>query len=181
MLKRLSLATVAIALVAFASPAVSSASQVTKPAGVVLPVGSVLKAVSTNVKIATFLGTITCATVTMEAELTTNSGGTVTGKGKGTGVTSSCLLNGKTAVSVTVAKLKHFHLTSPSDGNAEVTFQVDLPAGIGCHFEDNASFTYTSGTSQLHLVGLPDGGPCDPSVISGDFNFTSGGSSVVFD
>src|SRR5882757_8371277 len=184
MFKKLSLLLAAVAVVAFAAPAIASAAPaVTMPAGTLLPKGTKIKGKSTNFVVNTSLGNLTCESVAFEAELTENTGTQFAGVGVGEGTTSVCKLNGTTSIQFTDFTLVSF--TSGIIGTifTKVTFKVDLPGGIVCHYLSPSGpgllVSYLTGTAiwrivAASLLSTPAAcGSSESSKMSGEFSMTN--------
>jgi hypothetical protein len=186
MTKKLTLlAMVAGALVAFAIPAMASASSLTQPAGTLVPVGSVVTAVSTNAKMKTSLGTLTCEKWTVNTQVTKNSGsGTVTAVQSGAGTTSVCKL-GSSGLIFTNVKFNSLSVTSPTAGSANFSYEIDF-SGLTCKYASTSGatpVTYTSGGSSIHVGGPLTATPasCGTSTFEADFALSRTASPVIID
>src|ERR1700743_2769547 len=75
MIRKLGLLLTAVAVIAFAAPAVAGAHAVTSPKGVLAPVGTVMNATGNDITITSAtLGAITCLTLDTEVTLNKNNG-----------------------------------------------------------------------------------------------------------
>jgi len=184
MTKKLTLLMAVIAAVALAAPALASAApSITSSAGVLAPKGTKITGSSTNMVLQTSVGKITCAKVTINEEITENTGSSVKGVGLGEGTTSTCKLGEK---SITITDFTTtFTYVFPSTFHLEVTFTAHLPS-LTCHFSGPVGASVTVGGNHItigpsaDLVGTP--APCEPSLLNGTFSFEqTGGGSIIFD
>jgi len=179
MAKKFSLLMAAVAVLAFAIPAMANAApEVTISAGTTAKVGQVIKGESTNAKTQTSLGNITCAKTVINAKLTENTGTSVKVTGNGGGEAATCLLGGK-EVKVTDLTLTDLSASSAGQGTLRMTYVWDMSGGIVCHFVSPAGgipFTYTAGSSKITLTNAdftatPAG--CEPAFVTGEFTITN--------
>ena len=186
MAKMLSLLAALIALVAFAVPTFARAAPaVTDPPGTLLSPGALLQ--STNigsVTTETSLGNLTCGSMSLTTELTSNTGTTVNERGIGEGSATTCSVGGK-AVSVTDITLKEKHSATTGKGTLNLTFVVHFPF-VTCHFEVAVlPFIYNIATKIWKMIkGDLKGSPaaCEPGFFTGEFEIeTDGGGSVILD
>lgn len=183
MAKKLTLFLAAAAVIALAVPAFASAAAATDGSGNLLANGTLISGTSTNATTVTSLGNLTCETVKVNGELTTNNGSTVTAVGVGAGEPTNCKL-GKKTIEITDITLVDLHAGSETN-TITVTFRAHLPGEILCHFVGTIPFTYTTGGSSLtisegNLEGTPEA--CEPGLLSGTFNLAqTGGGTVVLD
>lgn len=184
MAKKFSLLLAAVAVVALAVPAFASAAAITDGSGNLLANGTLITGTSTNATTVTSLGTLTCETVNVKGEITTNNGSTVEGNSSGESETSNCKL-GKKTIAITDITLTRLHAEGSSKtGLISVTFVADLPE-LTCHFAaTNLPFTYNSTTVTItngDLEGTPEA--CEPGTLNGSFVITQtvGGGAVVLD
>lgn len=185
MVKKLSLLLGAITVLASAAPAAASASALTMPAGTLVPLFTAVTFTSTNAITDTSIGNITCATVTLPGAVTKNSSGTFTIEGKGQGTSSTCLLNGTTAVTTTDITLFIATSSTSGSGKASLTYAADL-AGVTCTYTASSTpFTYVSGSDTITfgsastLTVKP--AACGTATLTGNFTLetTSGGSVII--
>lgn len=179
------------ALVAFAVPAIANAApSLTMPAGTLVATGSGVTATSTNTVLATPLGNLTCAAVTINATVLENTGTSwKASAAAGKSTAQTCHL-GTNAFLITNIKLNSLNVSAAAKV-AILTFEADLPGNLTCHFESTAggtAVTYSAGSSSLHLAGGLVGSPeiCGEEgevEIHGDFTLstTSGGGAVILD
>jgi hypothetical protein len=184
MSKKLSLlAMVVAALAAFAIPAAANAApSITSSAGVLAPVGTILTAKSTNAKTVTSLATLTCREVAVNGELSENTGTSVMVERHGEGTTSGCEALG---ASIRITDPTLITLTAtPTLKTVKLTFIADI-LGASCHFEGDLTFSYTAGSSSIHISGTvtsATGGICPSTgTFSGDFAITIGATPVILD
>jgi hypothetical protein len=180
MAKKLTLLAMVVgALVAFAIPAMASASELTG-AGV----GSIVTGTSTNAKTKTSLGTLTCEKVVINTKVTAN-GPTVTAEQSGAGTTSVCKL-GANSISITNIEVKTLSAKSATSGTANFAFQADLPGGLLCSYASKEGTTpveYTSGGSSIKVAGTLTATPaaCGTATFEGDFALSVAGTSIIID
>jgi hypothetical protein len=196
MAKKLSLLIAAMAVLAFAVPAMASATApLTESNGtVVVPVGSGITGTSTNAKTKTSLGTLSCKKVELMGKVTVNEESTKGPKAEGgageeefTG--SECEVEG---VSVPVKKIKLTNLKTGSGlglttGTGTATFSFTALIGsFDCVFTGtNVPFTYSTTTmtnsikfTNASLTGSP--AACGTGTFSGDFElFTTGTNTKI--
>lgn len=184
MLMKSKLALFLLGLTGLAVPSAAGAVGITQPAGTLVPVGSFLGASSTNVTVKTSLGNLTCGSVNVQFSLVANSSSFVKGGYAGPGTTSGCFLAGKTEVKVTAIGVTEYENGISGSGVMGLEFSGDLPGGISCFFERSfIPFTYTAGSSSVHLSGTIFASPaaCGTAMVSADFKLTSGLTSVTLD
>jgi hypothetical protein len=139
---------VGVLAMAFASlPALASAAPSLKAGGVNLAKGSKIIGTSSDLKTETESGPLTCSSVTLNGEVTENPGAKV---GNGTGSASGCLVGGAAAATVTSIK---FSLVFVAGGSVTgtVTFEVDFPGPLTCHFEGSLKGSWTNGSSVVTI------------------------------
>jgi len=175
----------AIAVLAFAVPALASASTGVKQGGSLLSPGTVLEGVSTNTTMTTTLGTLKCASVSVSAELSKNNAAEgFEAVGNGETSTSTCVLG---STSFTVKNIILNKLTSgPSEsgkGKVIFSFEMLLSSSLTCKYATTgASFTYPVEGSNLRLTNVPltaTPAACGEAKLSGLFSQTAGGSAVA--
>lgn len=144
------------AFAAFVIPAAASASPVLTSEdnpGVPVPVGTTLLGTSTNaITVNTKLGELKCNKVTINAEVTGNSGTSISAKGLG-GSTEGCTAGGKTLI-VDEPTLKTLSTSGEDKGTLSMFFKATVGA-VTCPFEGSGSFTYTTGKDTLQISNLP--------------------------
>jgi hypothetical protein len=190
MAKKFSLLVAAMALVAFAIPAFANADAITQPAKTLVPVGTTVVGVSTNVETTnTPVGTLKCKKVTIGAILTKNNGTEVAASDDekaGANSAESCTAGGEplTVDSPTLTSLT----AGAKAGTTFVTLDFTATAGVTCSYTNvsatSVPFTYTAGTSTIHIAGKlkdPAHAFCLEPEIHGDFALTVGGAAVVLD
>ena len=188
MAKKFSLFMAAMAVLAFAIPAMASAApEVTSKAGTRAAVPQNIT--GTNVghvlTTGTPFGTLTCNKVTLNGVLTVNSGTKVTGNA-GTGTTSECNVNNN-PLTITNITVTHLESTVVGSGVASFTFVADLPGGITCDYTGtNVPFTYVTGTSHItfkEAAGINGPGFCAAPAIKfdGTFSIEIGSTPVILD
>jgi len=185
MAKKFGLLVTAIAVIAFAVPALASASTGVTQGGSLLSPGTVLKGSSTNTTTTTTLGTLKCATVGVSAELKKNSAAEgVEAVGNGETSTSTCTL-GSTPITIKNITLSKLSSTAGESGTGKATlsFEAVLSASLTCKYvgtED--TLTYTSEGSSIKFSNIPltaTPAACGTAKLSGDFALTAGGSAVA--
>lgn len=182
--KTMLLATAIGVLVALAIPAAASAQLLTSPAGTAIKVGTNITATSTNLVTTTALGKLTCAKVTIHANVTANKGSTSAVSSTSV-TTESCDLLTASLVShpatITSASAS-FHIEKKGVGTTTATFIADIPAvPATCHESGTPGITYTAGTDVINVKGALSG-PCGAAEIHGSFTLeTSNGSQVIID
>jgi hypothetical protein len=184
MSKKLSALMSAAAIALLLMPAAAVASQITTSEGKALAVGSVIVGTSANTVIGTeSFGTLSCGSVTTVGELMVNEGSFVEAMGRPSGSASTCLQNGKHAITLTdITFWNGFFLSSPSIGEVHVQFDAGFAGGILCEFAGEAAVTYTSGSSGIRIAGDEIlGGVCGESSITASFALESGGKAVKLD
>jgi hypothetical protein len=187
MAKKFSLLMAAVAVLAFAIPAMASAGTVTSSAGVLAPVGTVITGTSSNTETTnTKFGTLKCANVTVKGKLTENSGGKVAAKTEGVGSTKECKVGTK-ELTITDPTLLSLSSTAAGSGTVGLTFEATVPAIGTCHFAGTAvPFTYTAGSDSIHVAGKLTATPaaCGTGTgaeIHGDFTLEIGSTGVILD
>ncbi len=184
MAKKFSLLMAAVAVFAFAIPALASATPtLTKnasdpPAGSI-PTGTVIKGtavttgtIGTPKLTSTILGTIECNSLAITGTLTTNSGGTVTGTSGGLFTSANCTNKGN-PVTVTKIEVTDLLSTVSGKGTASFTSTIDV-AGLNCVFTGTSiPFTYTVGGDiiKFEKAGTVDGSPagCGNATLDAEF------------
>jgi hypothetical protein len=191
MFKKLSLLALSVAaLVAFAVPAVAQGNAIITTEGG--GAATAITAVSENTVSVTAAGTLSCSTVHLEGNLSTNNTTEATATGSGSAIGSPfftphhgpCEIEGVApVVNITSIDLKHLVLDGGGTGTAEFLYKYTTPAGV-CHFEGHADVTYAATTDMINidgtLVGSATEGNCSTfGVISGDFKVTDGSGNPV--
>lgn len=195
MVKKFSLFMAAVAVLAFAIPALASASPTaTGVDGKSLPVGTEITATAITTGVhgtpkltSTILGTIECATLDITGTLTVNSGGTVTGNSGGAFTSTTCTNKGN-PVSVTSIVVNDLVTTVSGKATVHFTSVIDV-AGLTCTFTGtNIPGTYTLGTDILtfNKAATVDGSPagCGNATFDGEFTleyYTPGTSPKQYD
>lgn len=170
----------AVAVIAFAAPAVASASSGLTEKGTLVPVGSTIT--GTNVgSITTTSETLddtVCDTMTFKTELNQNSAATgFTALGTPTGSMSGCVWNGMAVKATNVAVVS---LSSPSSssgtGKASFSYEIDYPKLTCKYTASGVSFTYTAGTDVINfsdaaLTVSPAG--CGPTTFDGTITLST--------
>ncbi len=183
MAKKFSLLMAAVAVFAFAIPALASATPTaTKNAAEgtgSVPTGTVIKGtavttgtIGTPKLTSTILGTIECNSLSITGKLVTNSGGTVTDTSGGAFTSANCTNKGNP---VTVTKIEVTDLLSTVSGKATASFTsiIDV-AGLTCTFTGTSiPGTYTVGGNILtfNKAGTVDGSPagCGNATLDAEF------------
>jgi len=180
MLKKPALLFAALAVIALAAPAVSSAAKLTMPANTLVPVGTEITGESTNTELETEFGTISCANVTFTDEVTANNGSNFEAEPVGEGTTAECFLGNEVLITVTHFTFR-FWSSGPHAGELTWTWILDLPGGIECHYHGFIAWFYITGASSFHHEGELEGGVCGGGFIEGDFSLstTGGGGAVI--
>jgi hypothetical protein len=186
MAKKFSLLMAAVAILAFAIPSFANASQLTNSAGVPTSMGTKIIATSTSPTVTltgSLLGDLSCEHVTLEGELTVNSGGTVEVAGIGEGTQSGCTRSGKP---ITFSDTTVTNIRSTMSGTGTASFvSTAMINTIVCHFTGvNVPFTYTSGSDTIVFSGargvLSTG--CGAARLDGTFTLErEGGGTLIFD
>lgn len=163
MVKKLSLLMAAVAVLAFSIPAVADAVPTyTSPALTSIPKPAEIRmtAVGGATITSPTLGPIECKEQTINAELVTNSGGTVTLKSSGGFTASSCTDKGN-PVTITSFTLNDLVSTVSGKGTMSFTTVVDV-AGLTCTYTGTSiPYTYTLESSEITFskAGTVDGSP----------------------
>jgi hypothetical protein len=175
MIKKLSLLLAAVAVLAFAVPAMASAHKVTSKAGTLAAVGTIITGTGSDVTLtSSLLGPITCGTLTLTGELTVNDGTNVTGKGTTNNPPSTdCTNEGQPVVvtSVAISSLK----AEGTETNVSFVATVDInsPKPVECTFTGvKVPFTYTVGGDSIvftKAAGITSTGGCGPATLDGSF------------
>jgi hypothetical protein len=150
---------VAVAIVAFAAPAMAGASTGLTDGGVLVPVGTTITGsnVGSVTTTAATLGNTSCESLMFNVELNQNSAATgFTALGITTGSMSGCVWNGTAvkATNVTVVEI-----TSPGGssgtGKASFSYEIDYP-GLTCKYTaSGAAFAYTAGSDAINFTKAP--------------------------
>jgi hypothetical protein len=149
------------ALAALVIPAAASATPqlINQTSGAAVAVGSKLMGTSSNaVTTETKLGTLTCSSVSIGAEVTKNSGTAIEAVsygGKETNTTSGCFANGTTPVTIDEPKLTSLvtNSTTTDEGTLGLSYTATIGSGpVVCPFSGTGPFTYKTGTGNNKLV-----------------------------
>jgi hypothetical protein len=187
MLKKFSLLLAAVAVLAFAVPAMASASAVTTQAGALIGTPTTVEGTGTNVILtSSTLGSISCGTLNLVGTLTKNDGSTVEGSAsEQEPVTSDCT---NTHGTVTVTKLTLTKLFAGTVGGVQKQFvnftsKVDIGA-LTCNITGTeVPFTYTAGDDKIvftEATGATAAG-CGTLKLDGSFTIEVGGAGVKLD
>jgi hypothetical protein len=184
MIKKLSLLLGIVAAMAFAVPAMASASSVTAPAGSLAPVGTALTGTGSGVvlKHASF-GTFKCGTLAFNATLSSNNGSSFAAAGEN-GTAQECA-EGQHPITATSFNVSNLSSSTSGSGVASFSIKEDI-ASLTCTYTGTAvPFTYTVGGSSITISeGSLSASPpaCGGEKISGTFAIAkSGGGAVVLD
>ena len=189
MVKKLCLLMAGVAVLAFAIPAMANAApEVTSSAGKTAAVGTNITGTNSGhvLLTGTPFGTFTCKTVTLNGQLTVNTGTKVTGN-SGTGTCSGSELPSGWPLTITHITVTHLESTVVGSGKASFTFVADLPEGFVCDYTGtNVPFTYVSGSSHItfsNAAGITAGGFCGgPNMrFDGTFKIEIGSTAVILD
>jgi hypothetical protein len=184
MAKKLSLMFLAFAVVAVAIPAIAGATTATLPKGTVAPVGTTITGTGSDVILqSNLLGTITCSTLNLNADITKNSGGTVEASGDNVNPTQSGCVNGSKAVTVTEVEITRVFSNTSGSGSASFVARLDIGSELKCTFTGtNVAFTFTSGTNVIKFSSAAgvSGSPaaCGTLKLTGEFALEQGGTST---
>jgi hypothetical protein len=186
MAKKLSLLLAAVAVFAFAIPAMANAAVGLTQGGSLVKFGTEIEGVSTNAVTTSSIGNVACEKVTLSGTITKNSKEAgVAGEGNGKSSTSKCFFKGTTAISITNIKLISISSGPTEDLNGKVSFsfEADLP-GLTCKYTGtNVSGTISTGgvvtLKEAPLTVSP--AACGTAKLDGDFTLTAGGSGVTVD
>lgn len=146
-----------------ALPAMAQAAPSLKSGGMNLAIGAKVVATSTNTITETNLGTLECALVTIEGEVTVNPGATLE---HGSGSATTCSVSGfKVEVkSIAVPKVQ-FNEGGTDTASMEFAYDIPEPGITGCHLGSaSVGSTWTNGSS-IDQIG--------PSLITGGGGSTS--------
>ncbi len=188
MAKKFSLLMAAVAVLAFAIPALANAApSVTSSKGVLAKAStetknaSTITGTSTNVVTKSSLGELKCEKVTVTAWLTKNTGTEVhatTDSGsqnKAVGCTA-----GGTPVEITDPTIVTLQANLAGSGTQTVSLTFTLPA-VGCTFTGTVSFTYVPSSAVIHIAGSLTSTACGAATIAGDFTLEIGSTPVILD
>jgi hypothetical protein len=186
MAKKLSFMLAAVAVLAFAIPSMASATVATLPAGTVAPVGTKFTTTGTDFILkSNLLGTITCATLNLNGEITKNNGTEVEASGENSSPTQAGCKNGEKPVKIT--KFATLNISESVLGFVIWSFTIKIHIGeLECTFTGkNINGTYTSGTNVLKfseasgVTGSP--AACGTAKLSGQFALESGSTPLILD
>jgi hypothetical protein len=186
MIRKISVLMGAIAVVAFAVPAAANAAALTMPANALVPVGTGVTLFSTNTKVVTSLGAITCEEVIINTEVDENTGAEWGAHGIGKEIAAGCKVAGVPIEITDLTTEQFFSVGAGGSGRLILTFKADLPGGVVCHFQSPAlgtPFTYVAGSDKItipkqKLEAAP--AACRPAEMSGDFTVeTTVGGEVI--
>ena len=187
MAKKFNLLMAAVAVLAFAVPAMASAApSVTSKAGTLAPVGTIITGTSTNTELSTNLGTLKCEKLIVKGKITENSGSSVKVTKEGEGTTSGCKV-GTEALTWTDLTLLNITSTVDKSGTVGLHFVMDLPGDVTCTYEGAAvPFTYTSGSDTITISGnlKPTPAACGAEAktkFTGSYTLTIGSTPVILD
>lgn len=185
MAKKLSLVLAAVAVLAFAIPAVASASKATLN-GALAPVGTQITGTGSDVTLnSELLGAITCETLNLNGEITKNDGTNVEGSGTNVSPTQAGCKNGKKAVTVT--KVVVTKLASSVSGHGVLSFTSKVDVGtLECEFSaTEIEGTYVSGTNVLKAEGagpvIATPSSCGNATLTGSFALESESTPLILD
>lgn len=184
MVKKLSLLLGIVAALAFAVPAMASASSVTAPAKSLAPVGTQLTGTGSGIVLYHLsFGTFKCGTLTFNATLTSNNGSSFAASGENS-ATQECA-EGLHPITITSFNVSDLSSSTSGSGTATFTLKEDI-ASLTCTYTGTAvPFTYTAGGNSItfsegSLTASPPA--CGRERISGTFALaTSAGGAVVLD
>jgi hypothetical protein len=189
MAKKLTLLIAAVAVLAFMVPAMASAAAPLTESGgtVVVPVGSAIIATSTNVRINTSLGTLSCKKVVFKNNVSANevTGGKTRAEATSleTFTAQECEVEG---IKAPVEKLRVPNLQTGTalglptgNGTATISFTALLPGPLDCLYTGtNVPFHYLTTTLtnsikffSVALTGSPTA--CGSATFSGEFALTT--------
>jgi hypothetical protein len=190
MVKKLSLLLAAVAVLAFAVPAMASAHAVTSKAGTLAPKGTIITGTGSDVTLtSSVLGTITCTSLTLTGEITENNGTNVTGKGTSNNPPATgCTNNGNpvTVTSVAISRLA----AEGTETNASFVATIDIKKPsetLECTFTGTkVPFTYTVGGNSLVFKNAEGGGilgtkGCGSATLTASFAIEIGSTAVILD
>jgi hypothetical protein len=188
MAKKISLLLAAIAVIAFAVPAMASATTgLTSPAGTLVPVNTAIRGTNVGTPIVTSskFGELKCSTVELNGKITKNNATEgAEGVGSGTSTASSCTLPGGGSF-----KVKNIELTSvkspastPEEGTASFKFTAfELPQE--CTFTaTNDKATYVANTDSLKLEKAAltvTGTNCGTATFDGTFTLETTAAAAI--
>jgi hypothetical protein len=177
MVKKLTLLAMFVGAIAvFAVPAMASASSLVEGKGNPISTPAQLLGTSTNVKTVTSKGTLTCEKVTVSAEVTKNSGGTVEAKGTSTeNKTSGCKL-GSEPTTIEGPHLVSLKSTTSESGSASLEFSA---FGGLCTFTGSVPVTYSIGTNVLNLSGSLSSAFCGMATFSASVSLETSNKTAV--
>jgi hypothetical protein len=189
MAKKISLLLAAVAVIAFAVPAMASASTgLTSPAGTFLPVNTAIRGTNVGAPTVTSskFGTLKCEAVELNGKITKNNETEgAEGVGSGANTATSCTLPGGASF-----KVKNIELTSvkslmaeTEEGHAAFSFTAtELPQE--CIFSaTNAKFTYVTNTDVIKFTSVPltvTGVNCGTATFDASFTLeTTAGVGII--
>jgi hypothetical protein len=181
MARKLSLFFTALAIAAFAAPALASAAPEITVNGTRAPIGTTLNGKSTNTTWKTELGNFTCGTVSFVSQVTANTGTTMAAKGTSPMTTSSCFFKGTTAFTIDDATLLSLHSATSGKGTVSLTYTATA-FGLTCHYSNTAlPFTYPVLGNTVTIAGELTASPaeCGNTSIESTFMLTSPSGTVV--
>jgi hypothetical protein len=187
MAKKISLFLAAVAVIAFAIPAMASASTGLTKEGVLLPVEKAIRGTNVGAPIITSskFGELKCATVVLNGKITKNSESEgAEGVGSGESTATSCTLPGGGSF-----KVKEISLTSVKslkseveEGHVSASFTAfELPQT--CVFTlNNAKFTFETNTDEVKLEKQPltvTGTNCGTATFDGKFTLETAEAKAI--
>jgi len=189
MAKKLSLLLAAVAVLAFAVPAMANAAVPTIQNSAGEPLGVPTNIVGTGSEVnltSSSLGSIKCTTITLEGVLTVNdmtNGITGSNTGQPSPPTTDCT-KGKNTVNVTNVTLTDLSSTVGGDALASFTAEVDIGASTQCTFTGtNVTGTYANGGDILTFAAAPNitslPVACGTAKLDGSFTLEEKGGGAI--
>ncbi len=188
MVKKLSLLVAAVAVLAFAVPAMASASALTNPGGggELTAVGTAITGTGSNVVLkSSTLGEIKCETLTLSGKVVKNSGGEVEGSASNENPPTKNCKNGEKTVVVTKVELTKLFTSTSGSGTANFVAKIDV-GSTACTFTGTSvPFTYTpkttTGVITFTSAGGVSGGACGTAPLTGSFILKSSLGALTLD
>jgi hypothetical protein len=186
MVKKLGLLLVVAAALSLAVSATASASKVTQPAGVLVPVGTIITATGNDVTFtSSTLGATTCKKLTLKLTLTKNDGTTVEGSGNNANPAQEGCVNGTKSVITTSFNVSNLTSTSPGSGTMSFVVTEDIGTLECTYTGTKVPFTYVVGSDVITfnnaagIVGTP--AACGTAKLDATFTLEIGAAPVILD
>lgn len=179
--KTLILASMALALVAFAAPAAQAQEHGLTEDGKFIAKGELVTLTSENLTTTTGLGTLSCAKVTLHYHVEENSdthvalAPTPAGTPETTytnATTENCLLNGSTVVHISKAGTHTVTINTWGHGEASASFTGRITSALGtitCTYSGKVTVQVTDGTDEVHVGPSTLTSACGNGTMHGAF------------